>query len=177
MWSYTEDLKRPPTESTQQKQRQVNRELYIDAFQKRVLRHLIGIQTAFSSSSIFHPYLSSHSSLYLDLTPSLPALSFTSSYPSKATCKLVGFTTCTTRCSHIPPRLSHLQSMLIMRKHNELGLNELNEGLTRCWCLSLPWRLVTPRRAAIQYKVPDARCSVGCLCFIVLLFPCNLYLD
>lgn len=50
-------------------------------------------------------------------------------------------------------------SSLISRKHNEGGVNKLNEDLTRCRCLLLPWRLVTPRQAAIETRcqAPDVR--------------------
>lgn len=54
-------------------------------------------------------------------------------------------------------------SSLISGKHNERDVNKLNEGLTRCWCLSLPQRLVTPRQAATENKVPGTRCSVSFL--------------
>lgn len=103
-------------------------------------------------------------------------------FPSlfKAMCKLVALASHPIH-SHIPSQLSHLQAASLSGKHNEWGLNELNEGLTRCWCLSLPWRLVAPHQAAIQNKVTGTRCSVSfsfCLVLLIFLFLSpRLYLD
>lgn len=61
-------------------------------------------------------------------------------------------------------------SSLISRKHNERDVNKLNEGLTRCWCLSLPRCLVTPRQAATENKVPGTRCSVSFLFWFLFAY-------